>query len=97
MGFTTGIEETMHITWIKNVFKQTNMRKSYKRQILNHNVEKFSLIVSDNIDLFLSTKIPIQANKNSVLQINSMSGTKKIREDLRWYIERNEQVKLQHS
>lgn len=59
MGFMTGIEETMHITWIKNIFKQTNMRKSYKRQILDHNVEKFSLIVSDDIDLFLFIKILI--------------------------------------
>ena len=33
------------------------MRKNYKKQILDYNIEKFSLIVKDNIDLFFSSKI----------------------------------------
>ncbi len=44
-GFTTGIGKVMHITWIKDFFKQTNMKKSYKKHILDYNVEKFSLMV----------------------------------------------------
>ena len=51
-GFATGIR-------IKIFFKRTNIIKNYKRQILNHNIEKFSLIVKDNLDMFLSNKITI--------------------------------------
>ena len=47
----------MHIIWIKDFFKQTNIKKNYEKQILNYNIEKFSLMVKDNIDIFSSTKI----------------------------------------
>ncbi len=40
-------------------------------------------MVRDDIDLFSSTKILTQANKNAALQVNSMSGAKKIREELK--------------
>ncbi len=78
-----GIGETIHITWIKNFFKQTNMRKDYEKQVLDYNIKKFNLMVRDDIDLFSSTKIQIQANKNAALQINSVNGAKKIREELK--------------
>lgn len=55
--FITSIREAIHIIWIKDFFKQSNMKKNYKKQISNHNVEMFSLMVRDDIDLFLSTKI----------------------------------------
>lgn len=92
-GFTISIGEVMQNIQIKDFFKQTNIKKSYKKQILDHNVEKFSLIVRDDIDLFLSTKVLTQANKNAILQVNSVSDIKKIKKDLKWHIERNEQVK----
>ncbi len=57
MGFTTGIGEAMHITWIKDSFKRTNMRKGYEKQILDYNVKKFSQIEKDDIDLFSLTEI----------------------------------------
>ncbi len=82
-GFTPGIGEAMHITWIKDFFKQTNMRKDYEKQILDYNVEKFSLMVRDDIDLFSSTEILTQADKNAALQVNSVSGAKKIRKELK--------------
>ena len=66
MGFTTGIREAIHITWIKDFFKQINMRKDYEKQILNYNIEKFSLMIRDNIDMFSSTKILIQVDKNAI-------------------------------
>ncbi len=97
MGFTTGIGEAMHITWIKDFFKQTNMKKGYEKQILDYNIEKFSLMVRDNIDLISSTEILTQVDKNIALQVSSMSGVKKIREELKWYIEKNERLKLGHS
>lgn len=59
------------------------MRKNHEKQILNHNIEKFSLMVKDDINMFLFTKILIQANKNGVLQINSISGAKNIGEELK--------------
>lgn len=43
------------------------MRKDYKRKILDYNIEKFCLMVRDDIDLFLSTKTLIQVDKNDVL------------------------------
>ncbi len=57
MGFTIGIGEAMYITMIKDFFKQTNMRKSYKKQILDYNIQRFSLMVRDDIDYFSFTKI----------------------------------------
>lgn len=83
MDFIIGIRETIYITQIKNFFKQTNIRKDYKRQILDHNVEKFSLMLKDNIDIFFSTKRLIQTNKNAILQVNFVSDVKKIREGLK--------------
>ena len=82
-SFTTGIEEAIFITWIKDFFKQTKIRKSYKRQILDSNIEKFSLMIRNDIDLFFSTKILIHVNKNAGLQINSSSITKRIKEELK--------------
>ncbi len=82
-GFTTDIGEAMYITWIKDFFKRTNMRKGYEKQILDYNVEKFSLMVRDDIDLFSSTKILTQVDENAALQVNSVSGAKKIRKELK--------------
>lgn len=77
----------MHIIYIKNFFKQINMKKNYKKQILDPNIKIFSIIVRDNINIFSSTKILTQSEKNVVLQINSMSNAKKIWEELKWHIE----------
>ncbi len=87
----------MHITWIKDYFKQTNMRKGCEKQILDYNVEKFSLMVKDDIDLFSSTKILTQADENAALQVNSVSDAKNIREELKWYIEKNKWLRLGYS
>ncbi len=73
------------------------MRKSYEKQILDYNVEKFSLMVRDDINLFSSTEIVIQADENTALQVNSVGGAKKIREELKWCIERSERLRLGHS
>ncbi len=97
MGFSTGIREVMYITWIKDFFKQTNMRKGYEKQILDYNIEKFSLIVGDDIDLFSSTKILTQADENAALQVNSVNGAKKIKEKLKWYIKKSERLRLGHN
>ena len=48
-------------------FKQTNMTKDYEKQILNHNIEKFSLIVRDDISIFFSIETLTEADKNAVL------------------------------
>lgn len=66
-SFTTSIEEVMHIIQIKDFFKWINMRKSYKKQILNHKLKKFSLIVRNDIDIFSFTKVLIEIDKNAVL------------------------------
>ena len=87
----------MHITWIKNFFKWTNIRKDYEKQIPDHNVEKFSLIVRDDIDMFFSTKILIEVDKNAALQVNSVNGAKSITKDLKLHIGKNKHIKLRHS
>ncbi len=66
------------------------MKKSYERQILDFNIENFSLMVRDDINLFSSTKILTQVDENAALQVNSVSGAKKIREELKWFIKRSE-------
>ena len=96
-GFTTAIGEAMHIIWIKNFFKRTNMRKGYEKQILDHNVEKFSLMVRANLDKFSSAKTLTQADQNAALQVNSVSGAKKIMEDLKWHLGKDECRRLQYS
>ncbi len=73
------------------------MRKGYEKQILDYNVEKFSLMVRDDIDLLSSTEMLTQVDKNAALQVNSVSNAKKIREELMWYIEKSERLKLGHS
>lgn len=97
IDFITSIQEVMQITWINNFFKPINMRKSHKKQILDHNVEKFWLIIRDDIDILLSTEMFMQANKNTVLEINFVNSAQKIREEFKWYIEINKHKKLQHS
>lgn len=63
---------------IKDIFWQTNIRKDYEKRILDCNVNKFSLIIKDDMNIFVSIKIIILANKNVILQINSISGIKKL-------------------
>ena len=73
----------MHIIWIKDFFKRTNMKKGYEKQILDHNVKKFNLMVRADLDMFSSAKTLTQADQNAALQLNSLSGAKKIMEDLK--------------
>lgn len=87
----------MHITQINNFFKQTNMRKGYKKQILNHNIEKFGLIVRVDLDMFSFAKTLTQAKQNAILQVNLVNNAKKIMEDLKWHLRKNKYQKLQYS
>ena len=89
-GFTTGIEDSMYITWIKDFFKWTNMSKGYEKHILDYNVEKFSLVVRANLHMFASTKTLTQVNQNAKLQVNLVSGAKKIMEDVKWHSGKDE-------
>lgn len=73
------------------------MRKSYEKQILNHNVEKFDLIVKANLDKFFSAKILTQAKQNAELKFNPIKKAKKIMENLKQHFEKDEHWKLQHS
>lgn len=59
------------------------MRKGYKRQILDQKDKKFNWMVKDDINMFSSTKILMQSNKNAILQINSLSDAQKTREELK--------------
>lgn len=73
----------MHIIWIKDFFKGTTIRKDYEKQILDHNVKNFSLIVKVNLNIFFSTETLTQAKQNGALQVNPVSDAKKIIEDLK--------------
>lgn len=73
------------------------MRKGYEKQTLDHNVEKFSLMVRDDIDMFSSSEILTEADKNAALQVNSVSGAKKITGDLKWHVGKAECIRLRHS
>lgn len=81
--FTKNIKKAIYITQIKDFFKCINIKKRYKKQILDYNIEKCSLIVRANLNIFFITKILIQINQNTVLFINSANNAKKIIEDLK--------------
>ena len=87
----------MHITSIKDFFKRTNMRKSYEKQILDHNVDKLSLMIRDDINMFSSTEILTEADKNAALQLNSVSSAKNITKDLKLHVRKDECIKLRYS
>lgn len=74
-----------------------NMRTDYHKQIFNHNVEKFSLIVKNDIDIFSSTEILTEAKKITALQVNSVNSAKSITEDLKWDVGKDERISLRHS
>lgn len=59
IGSTNSIEKAIYMTWIKDFLKQTKMKNNYKKQILDHNVKKFSFIIKANLSMFSSTKILI--------------------------------------
>lgn len=80
----------MNIIWIKDFFKQTNMRKSYKKQILDYNVKKFSLIIKVALNMFFFAEILTQANQNAKLQVNLVNNIKKIIEDLKQHFGKDE-------
>lgn len=76
------------------IFLNKYIRKKDMRQILNHYFEKFSLMIRDDIEILSSTKIPIQPNKNVILEVNFVSGAKNIKDEINKYIESNEQERL---
>lgn len=80
----------MHITKIKIFFKQKNIKKSYKKEILDYNIKKFSLMIKIELDMFFSVKILTQANKNVKLQINLVRNAKKIIKNLKYYFKKIE-------
>lgn len=73
------------------------MQKSYEKQILNYNVEKFNLIVKDNKNIFFFTKTLTKVNKNATLQVNSIYNVQKIIKDLKQYIGKDKYIRLCHS
>ena len=73
------------------------MKKSYEKQILDHNVEKFSLKIRDDIDIFSSTKTLTEVDKNTALQVNSVSDAKSIMEDLKGHVGKDVHIRLCYS
>lgn len=73
------------------------MKKSYKIQILDHNIQKFGLIIKANLNMFSSAEILIQVDQNTVLQINLVSGAKKMIKDLKWHLRKYKCQKLYYS
>lgn len=70
------------------------MRKNYIKQILDYNIEKFNLIVKDDINMFSFSKSLIKTNKNAPLKINFVSNIKKIKKNLKQHIKKNKYIKL---
>ena len=73
------------------------MRKGYEKQILDWNIEKFSLMVKADLDIFASAETLTQANQNAELQVNLVSGVINIMKDLKWHLEKDERRRLQYS
>lgn len=66
------------------------MKKGYKKQILNYNIEKIILIVRADLNMFFFTKILIQANQNAALKINLVNDVKNNLKDLKQHLDKNE-------
>lgn len=64
---------------------------------MDHNNERFNLIVRDDIDIFSFNKSLIKVAKNAILQVNSVRSTKKTTKDLKWRIRKDEYIKLWYS
>lgn len=73
------------------------MKKSYKKQILDYNIKKFSLIVRYNINIICSTKTLTEIDKNIILQVNSISDIKKIIKYLKWHVKKDNNIKLEYN
>lgn len=73
----------MHITQIKDFFKLTNLKKIYEKQILDHNIKKFNLIIINNMNVFFCIKILTNVDKNAILYANSINGVKNIIKNLK--------------
>lgn len=43
------------------------MRNDYNKQILDNNIEKFNLMIKNNINILFSAKALTNANKNTIL------------------------------
>ncbi len=54
-------------------------------------------MVRDDIEMFYSNKTLTEADKNAALQVTSVSGAKKITEDLKWNVGKDKRIKLRHS
>lgn len=54
----------------------------YKTYILNWNIEKFDLIIKNNINMFFFIKTLFKTNQNDILHINFISSVKKITKNL---------------
>lgn len=61
------IKEAIYIIWIQDFIKLINIKKIYGKQILDHNPEKFSLIIRKTINMFFSSKTLTKVHKNAVL------------------------------
>lgn len=76
------------------------MKKSYKKQILNHNIKIFNQIIKanlDNLNIFTFAKILIKTNQNAEFQVNLINDTKKIMKDLKQHFGKDECQKLQYN
>lgn len=80
----------MYIICIKDFIKQINIEKAYKKQFLDFNIEKLSLIIRINLNLFFFVQILIHTNQNTVLQINLVNIVKKIMKNLEQHSKKNE-------
>lgn len=68
------------------------MKKGYKNQILDYDVEKFNLIVKNDINIFVFSKSLIKANKNILLKVTSLNRAKKIWNNLKNFIKKVEYI-----
>lgn len=73
------------------------MKKSYEKLISDSNIEMFSRMQRDNIDIFSLNKVLIENNKYATLQINFVNSATKITKDIKWHVRKNTHIKLQHN
>lgn len=76
VGFIAGIGEVWYITWLKQFFKQTNKRKGWKEQILNHNIRELNMLATEDNLAQEHGRQATQADWDSQVIVNHMSRVK---------------------
>lgn len=96
VGYTTGVGEVWHITWLKQFFKQTNKQNGFEIQILHHNIRELNMLAREDNLSHDSSHPATQADWDSRCKVNQVSRAKTLTEQ-HWNLDLDELKRVQES